>query len=223
MKAVEDVIRVNVNTEAFLKKKNVKEIEKTLFNYMFEVYLREDYEDIFNFRDEEQKPKSVSPTKRERSDSRSPEARSVNNSFYQIQERRKHSLYRYKKNSEYRSASRPNHNNDDLFGLSAYSKKIRQHNREKRIAVIDINNRAEEYEHDKVNRIVKGHLMTVRDFNLGDQKKTYLEDSSILEKDFGDKKFNVNIDYITNASSWTNRTIDWYNSERRLVFATTSE
>jgi hypothetical protein len=81
MRAVEEVSKVNVNTEAFLRKKNVKDLEKTLFNYMFEVYLRDDYEDIFNFRDEEQKTKNVSPMKRDRSESFSP-ARSLNNSFY---------------------------------------------------------------------------------------------------------------------------------------------
>jgi len=43
-----------VNTDTFLRKKNVKDLERTLFNYMFEVYLREDYEDIFNFRDVEE-------------------------------------------------------------------------------------------------------------------------------------------------------------------------
>ncbi|CDW87864.1 UNKNOWN [Stylonychia lemnae] len=224
IRAIEDVSRIEVNTEAFFRKRNVKEIERTLFQYMFEVYLRDDYEDIFNFRDEEVKQKSLSPLKRNESDVLS-QARSVNNSFYQSQERKQHSLYRYKKQSEYtaRSVSRPNCNQDDLFDLSNYNKKIKQHEREKRVAMIDINNRAEEYEHDKVNRIVKGHLMAIRDYNLGDQKKTYLEDFSMLEKNFGDRKRNINIDFITNASSWTNRAIDWYNSERRLVFATTSE
>jgi len=52
--------------------------------------------------------------------------------------------------------------------LPKYNKKLIQHEREKRIAIIDINNRSEEYDHDKVNRVVKGHLLPVRDFNLGD-------------------------------------------------------
>ena len=38
--------------------KNLKEHEKSLFKHMFEVYLREDYEDVFKFRDEEERVKA---------------------------------------------------------------------------------------------------------------------------------------------------------------------
>lgn len=33
----------------------MKEEEKALFSHMFEIYLREDYEDLYYYREEEQK------------------------------------------------------------------------------------------------------------------------------------------------------------------------
>lgn len=75
----------------------------------------------------------------------------------------------------------------------------------------------------KVNRIVQGHLMSVRDSNIGRQKHSYIEDQAIIKKRFGRKK-RQGMKYITNhASGWTNRAMDWYNSERRIIFATNSE
>lgn len=66
--------------------------------------------------------------------------------------------------------------------------------------------------------------MPVRDMNLGEQKQVYLEDHGILEKKFGVKRKNNGQKFIkNNVSAWTNRTYDWYNSERRIIFATTSE
>ena len=52
-KAIEDVCKIELKKDAFLVRKHPKEAEKALFNYMFEVYLREDYEDLFMYRDEE--------------------------------------------------------------------------------------------------------------------------------------------------------------------------
>ena len=46
-KAVEDICKIKINKEAFLHKKNISEEEIALFDHMFEIYLREDYEDIF--------------------------------------------------------------------------------------------------------------------------------------------------------------------------------
>ena len=51
--AIEDVSKIRVNKINFMAKKHIKEKEKVLFNYMFEVFLREDYEDVYRFRDEE--------------------------------------------------------------------------------------------------------------------------------------------------------------------------
>jgi hypothetical protein len=50
-----------------------------------------------------------------------------------------------------------------------------------------------------------------------------VEDQSIIKKKFGLKK-KEGMKYIkNNASAWTNRAMDWYNSERRIIFATYSE
>ena len=53
-KAIEDVCKVAINQAPFLKnKKKANDEEKALFNNMFEIYLRADYEDVYMFRDEE--------------------------------------------------------------------------------------------------------------------------------------------------------------------------
>ena len=46
-----------------------------------------------------------------------------------------------------------------------------------------------------------------------------LKDKDITAKEFG-KKVNEKL-LLTgdNATSWSNRSLDWYNSERRLIFA----
>ena len=54
--------------------KNMKEHEKVLFKYMFEVYLRKDYEDVYRFRDEEENAKAANTRRRSR------ESRSINSS-----------------------------------------------------------------------------------------------------------------------------------------------
>ena len=50
-RAIEDVCKIEVNKEPFFARKHYKEEEKVLFDYLFEIYLREDYEDIYKFRD----------------------------------------------------------------------------------------------------------------------------------------------------------------------------
>jgi hypothetical protein len=52
-KAIEDVCKIKIHKAAFLKKKHINESETALFSNMFEVYLREDYEDVYIYRDEE--------------------------------------------------------------------------------------------------------------------------------------------------------------------------
>ena len=46
-RAIEDVCSIRINKEPFLRMKHPKEDEIPLFSHMFEVYLREDYEDVF--------------------------------------------------------------------------------------------------------------------------------------------------------------------------------
>ena len=70
--AIEDITKVKIHKTSFFKMKNMKEHEKVLFKYMFEVHLREDYEDVFKFRDEEEKSKAVNARRRSR------ESRSLN-------------------------------------------------------------------------------------------------------------------------------------------------
>jgi len=47
-----------------------------------------------------------------------------------------------------------------------------------------------------------------------------LEDHRITEKEFGTNLNNKNAE---NSTSWSNRALDWYNSERRLIFAVDPE
>eukprot|EP00347_Sterkiella_histriomuscorum_P022149 403331507 len=243
--AIEDVCITQVNADEFMKRRNVKELEKTLFKYMFEVYLREDYEDICLYR-EQHRNNSRSLSKKNSQKSLDVTAqhpfqqqnnglnKSVNLSFYSPDRKRNNSLYnfsRQRSTSNFRSQHRDRSMNLDKSHLDLlyddfpkYNKKLLEHERDKRISIIDVNNRADEYEHDKVNRIVRGHLMPVRDFNLGDQKQAYLEDQRILNKQFGEKQQGTDFKFIqNNVSAWSSRQQDWYNSERRIIFATTSE
>jgi hypothetical protein len=63
----------------------------------------------------------------------------------------------------------------------------------------------------------------VRDSNKIRQSGELLKDKNITAKEFG-KKVNEKL-LLTgdNASSWSNRSLDWYNSERRLIFAVDPE
>lgn len=52
-RAIEDICKVEINKEAFLQRKDPSKEEIALFDHMFEIYLREDYEDVYKYRDEE--------------------------------------------------------------------------------------------------------------------------------------------------------------------------
>jgi hypothetical protein len=65
--------------------------------------------------------------------------------------------------------------------------------------------------------------MAVRDIDEGNQKVSYLEDQALIQKDFGEKPRDMHINTVGNVSSWTTRAVDWYNSERRIIFAAKSE
>ncbi len=66
-------------------------------------------------------------------------------------------------------------------------------------------------------------MVTVRDSNKSVKSGELLTDKNITAKEFG-KKINENLLLSrNNSSSWTNRSLDWYNSERRLIFAVDPE
>ena len=51
---IKSVCPISINYEDFLRGRNPKkELERTLFNYLFEVNLKEDYEDICLYREVE--------------------------------------------------------------------------------------------------------------------------------------------------------------------------
>jgi len=51
--AIEDICKIDIHKEGFMTRKHMPESERNLFNYMFEIYLREDYEDLYKYRDQE--------------------------------------------------------------------------------------------------------------------------------------------------------------------------
>ena len=63
---------------------------------------------------------------------------------------------------------------------------------------------------DKTTKIVAGHAMAVRDKKREDSKEDKLYSQDITQKEFGGAK----------NASWKNREMDWYNAERRFIFAT---
>lgn len=73
------------------------------------------------------------------------------------------------------------------------------------------------------NRIVQGHLIAVRDTDVGMQKHAYLEDQSIINRNFGEKRPDMVMNSLNKVAAWTTRACDWYNSERRIIFACKSE
>jgi hypothetical protein len=44
-----------------------------------------------------------------------------------------------------------------------------------------------------------------------------------LQRDFGEIRKELIVDTLKNVSTWTTRACDWYNSERRIIFATKSK
>ena len=67
----------------------------------------------------------------------------------------------------------------------------------------------------KKTKIVPGHAMAIRDDRRGKQKDHKLYDGKITHKEFGEDD-NEGHD----AAQWKNRAKDWYNAERRFIFAT---
>ncbi len=73
--------------------------------------------------------------------------------------------------------------------------------------------------------------MPIRDLNKGIKKKSYLEDqrnfkylivTGIITKKFGRPATNFRT-AETNKNTWTTRANDWYNGERRIIFATKTD
>ena len=60
--------------------------------------------------------------------------------------------------------------------------------------------------------------MAIRDKNKGGKVKHHLEDKHIYKKEFGQDDNDGQ-----DAMTWENRQKDWYNSERRFIFATDSK
>lgn len=44
---------------------------------------------------------------------------------------------------------------------------------------------ANHVQHDKITRIIQGHLMPIRDLNKGTEKEHYIEDQKIIHREFG--------------------------------------
>jgi len=63
--------------------------------------------------------------------------------------------------------------------------------------------------------------MPIRDINEGGQKNGYVEDQEILEREFGEKQESP-MKNLNHYKVWSVRSGDWYNSERRMIFATRS-
>ena len=62
--------------------------------------------------------------------------------------------------------------------------------------------------------------MAVRDKKAKDKDggSKFLADHKIAKKEFGKKMEGESL-VNDNSTSWSNRQLDWYNSERRLIFA----
>ena len=69
----------------------------------------------------------------------------------------------------------------------------------------------------KENRVIGGHGMAVRDKRTGAVAHK-LHDEDITAKEFGEGDNNGK-----EAQTWKNREKDWYNAERRFIFATKTE
>ena len=77
--------------------------------------------------------------------------------------------------------------------------------------------------HRHENKVVKGHAMIIRDSKRKtitevDGKKVLLNNSDVHDKEFGD-----NDKAGKESMTWKNRERDWYNAERRFIFACESK
>jgi len=69
--------------------------------------------------------------------------------------------------------------------------------------------------YNKKTKIIGGHAMAIRDFSKSRQgKHAKLYDRSIVSKEFGQDDNNGK-----DSMCWKNRQKDWYNAERRFIFA----
>lgn len=69
----------------------------------------------------------------------------------------------------------------------------------------------------KTNRVVQGHAIAVRDCSEGKPLTHFVEDSSILNKEFGraDDKITT---LTTSGVNWSAKQRDFFNGERRFIF-----
>ena len=62
--------------------------------------------------------------------------------------------------------------------------------------------------------------MPIRDLNKGVTRAHYLEDQDIVSKEFGRSTLSTG---VQQTFTWSNRQNEWYNSERRFIFACKNE
>ena len=62
--------------------------------------------------------------------------------------------------------------------------------------------------------------MPIRDLDEGNMKICHLEDKTVTNKEFGDVR---STKLRTSLMTWSNRENEWYNSERRMIFACASD
>ena len=81
-----------------------------------------------------------------------------------------------------------------------------------------ISQRGKTAEARKTTKVITGHAMAVRDNTRGEHKDHKLFNTEITHKEFGaDDKGGKE------AATWKNRVKDWYNAERRFIFAAKTE
>ena len=162
-----------------IENSDYKRRDKHLYQFMFEVALKQDYEDIFFFRDFEVNglggnsgaSSPVRVTSPGRSESRNSRASPHKYSF---------------------------HNSTGNGGQIIVTNQLELNGQvvPTRMVFISPKKRAESPSQSargqsKVTRIVQGHLMPVRDQNRGLQKEHYLEDQNIVNKEFGEPQVNL--------------------------------
>ena len=67
---------------------------------------------------------------------------------------------------------------------------------------------------DKKTKVLESHAMAIRDKNKGGKLRHKLEDKRITKKEFG-----ADDNQGKESQTWKNRETDWYNAERRFIFA----
>lgn len=69
----------------------------------------------------------------------------------------------------------------------------------------------------RTNRVVLGHGVAVRDSSRGRPMPHFLEDGSILQKNFNQAVLKGQ-KVIAPSQSWTSKQQDFFNGERRFIF-----